>query len=89
MSEVHFDIIASDIRCHSNDWRRAELSYQVACGDTIEVWHNDVHKHEIVLCAGLYFVDSFQAVELEVVSPAYSSDPRSVLTAESIEQLKA
>lgn len=56
MLEVHGDIVAPDVGGHGNDGSGIKLSNQVASGDTVQVWHDDVHQHKIVLRAGVHLV---------------------------------
>jgi hypothetical protein len=68
MSEVHFYVVAADVRRHCDDRRRAELPDQMACRDTIEIGHDDIHEDQIVLRAGLDLIHSFQTVKLRHIS---------------------
>lgn len=72
MLEIHGNIVTSDVRCHGNDWRRVELSNKVASRNAVEVRHDYVHKHKIVLAAGVHLVDSFQSIKLDLVSCMFS-----------------
>jgi hypothetical protein len=49
MLEIHRDVVASNVGCHGYNGGSIELSDQMASRNAIEVGHNDVHQHQIVL----------------------------------------
>lgn len=76
MLEIHRDIIASYVGGHCDDRCLAvKLSHKVCCGYTVEVRHNDVHQHQIVLGARIELIDSFETIKLRDVSKACNGIP--------------
>ena len=66
MLEVHCNIITADIGCHGDNRRVVELSNQMASRNTIKVRHDNIHQHEIVLCASVHLVNCFQTIKLRL-----------------------
>lgn len=62
--KVHRDIITPDVRRHCNDRGVIELSDQMACRDTVEIWHDDVHQYHVILGSCVHLVHSLETVEL-------------------------
>lgn len=74
MLEVHRDIIASYVRGHRDDrCLIVELSHEMCCRDSVEVGHDDIHQHQVVLGARIELVNSFETVKLYNVSKARRS----------------
>src|SRR5690242_5924214 len=66
--EVHGDVVTSNVRCHGDDWRGIELSDQVAGRDSVQVWHDDIHKNQVVLRAGVHLVNRLESIKLHNIS---------------------
>lgn len=44
MLEILLDIIAPDVGCHGDYGRSVKLANKMACGNSIQVWHDDIHQ---------------------------------------------
>jgi hypothetical protein len=76
MLEVHGNIIAANVRSHCNNRCGVELPNQMTRGDTIKVWHDDIHQDQVVLRASIHLVDSFKTIELGPVSTGSASQSK-------------
>ena len=72
MLEIHRNVITSNVGCHRYNGSGVELSDQVASRNTIEIGHNDVHQHQIVLGACIHLVYCFKTIKLRIVSAGVS-----------------
>ena len=72
MLEVHPNIVASNVGRHRNDWGGlVELSNEMRCRNAIEVGHDDIHKHKVVLGTGVELINSFESVHLNCISARF------------------
>ena len=62
--EVQFYIAGSNVRCHGDNRCRFRPPNYTASRYTIEMWHDNVHQDQIVLCAFLDLVDCLKAIAL-------------------------
>jgi len=45
------------------------FSYTYSCRDSIQVWHDDIHKDEVeLISASINFINGFKSVTLDQVS---------------------
>lgn len=67
ISEIHVNIIRSDIRRHGNNGNvRAYLADANSCRNAIKMRHDDIHQYQIKLVSStIDFVHSFQTVSLK------------------------
>jgi hypothetical protein len=68
MLEVHRNVVASDVRCHGYNGRVVELTDQMSCRNAVQVRHDNVHENQVVFPATVHLVDSFQSVQLRLLS---------------------
>lgn len=66
--EIHGDVVAADVGGHGDDGGGVELADQVTSRDAVEVRHDDVHEHEVVLGPGVHLVHRLETVKLERIS---------------------
>ena len=59
MRKVHGNVVTSNIRRHGHDGSHVKLSNQMACRNAIEVRHDNVHEHQIILRSSIHLIDSF------------------------------
>lgn len=65
MLEILLNIITPDIRCHGNYRCFIELADKVACGNSIEIWHNNIHENEVIFRTIADLVHCFESIELD------------------------
>jgi hypothetical protein len=70
ISEVHVNVISSDIRSHGDDGDvRSNLSYKDSCGNTVQVRHDDIHQNQIeLIVACVNLIHGFKSVALDGIS---------------------
>jgi hypothetical protein len=59
MLEVHGNIIAPNVGCHGYDGSGVELADEVACRNSVEIRHDNIHQNQIILRSRVHLVDSF------------------------------
>ncbi len=75
MLKVHRNVITTDVRGHGYDWSMVKLPYQMSCRDAVKIWHNDVHKYQVVLGACVHLIHSFQTIKLNLLAlPSTTKD---------------
>ena len=65
MCKVHRNVVASYVGGHCNYRGGIELTDQMARRNAIEVGHDNVHEHEVVLGAAADLVHGLEAIQLE------------------------
>lgn len=86
MVEIHGNIVAADVGGHGDDGRVVELSNEMAGGNAVQVRHDDVHQHQIILRSRIHFVHGLETVKLARVSARPRATTAGPLTALSMEQ---
>jgi hypothetical protein len=89
MLEVHRNVVASDVRSHSYNWRVVKLPNEMCGRDSVQIGHDYIHKDKVVSRAAIQLVHRFQTVQLQHVSHTFFALLGVALTALSIEQWKA
>lgn len=66
MLEIKLNVAAANIRCHGDYRSSVNPSNYTASGNAIKIRHNDIHQDEIVFRTFWYFINGFEAIELEL-----------------------
>ena len=84
--EIHGDVVAADVGGHGDDGCGVELADQVTSRNAVQIRHDDVHEHEIVLRSGVHLIYSLETVKLGRISSHVHSQRSALHTALSIAQ---